>query len=116
MGWLNAISRVSKLEWMDGLGAPPVPVSLLSRKIFTDFFLFFCAGCFCAHASTAALVPSSLPVTCRTLLKRMPADVNVALLRGGNSMGSRGIKEAIKNETVHVVSRARNTQNRRERR
>ncbi len=34
----------------------------------------------------------------------MPADVNVALLRGGNSMGSRGIKEAIKNETVHVVS------------
>ncbi|CAM9410087.1 unnamed protein product, partial [Hapterophycus canaliculatus] len=39
----------------------------------------------------------------RTLLKRMPADVNVALLRGGNSMGSRGIKEAIRNETVHVV-------------
>ncbi|CBN78452.1 conserved unknown protein [Ectocarpus siliculosus] len=39
----------------------------------------------------------------RTLLKRMPADVNVALLRGGNSMGSRGIKEAIRNETVRVV-------------
>lgn len=40
----------------------------------------------------------------RTMLKRMPPDVNVALLRGGNTLGSRDIKDAIKNCTVDIVS------------
>lgn len=38
------------------------------------------------------------------MLKRMPPDVNVALLRGGNTLGSRDIKDAIKNCTVDIVS------------
>lgn len=37
-------------------------------------------------------------------MKRMPEDVTCALLRGGNTLGSRQIKEAIKNNTIDIVS------------
>ena len=85
----------------DSFGAPPAPFLTRARSGFVVLTAMVSAPSptsLCAALFSLPLRPR------RTLLKRMPADVNVALLRGGNSMGSRGIKEAIKNETVHVVS------------